>query len=70
MIYNSQPFSLLNLQDSIVHLKPASLRLNFTLENKEETKNILSLFVENMKHGRPVEDLSDFTRGHFKRGVE
>ena len=70
VIYNSQPLSLLNLQDFVADLRPASLRLNFTLEDKKETKKVLELYIENMKHGLPVEELPDFTRGHFKRGVE
>lgn len=70
VIYNSQPMSLLNAQDSIKSLRPGSVRLNFTLENGVETKRVLDLFVENLKNGVPVEELSDFTRGHFRRGVE
>lgn len=70
VIYNSQPLSLLNQRKTVADLKPASIRLNFTLEDGIQTKKVLESFEMNYCKNVPVEDLSDFTRGHFKRGVE
>lgn len=70
IIYNSQPLSLLNLRSQVAELNPASVRLNFTLENALQTKKVLESFEKNYCKNVPVEDFSDFTRGHFKRGVE
>ncbi len=70
VIYNSQPLSLLNLRNQIASLAPASLRLSFTLENAFQTKKVLESFERNYSNNVPVEDFADFTRGHFKRGVE
>ena len=70
IIYNSQPLSLLNLRNQVAELNPASVRLNFTLENALQTKNVLESFEKNYCKNVPVEDFADFTRGHFKRGVE
>ena len=70
IIYNSQPLSLLNLRNQVAGLNPASVRLNFTLENALQTKKVLESFEKNYCKNVPVEDFADFTRGHFKRGVE
>ena len=49
----------------------ASLRLSFTREGKEETHKILEAFAASFIEGREiVEPVKDFTRGHFRRGVE
>ncbi|MGN0334177.1 MAG: DUF3656 domain-containing protein [Lachnospiraceae bacterium] len=70
VIYNAQPLSLLNHEKQAAALKPEILRLDFTLESYEQTKNIIDRFIQNYIYGEAVEELSDFTRGHFKRGVE
>lgn len=70
VIFNSQPLSLLNLKDQVAELLPESVRLQFTLENASQTKTVLDAFEKNYLENETVEDFSDFTRGHFKRGVE
>ena len=70
VIFNSQPLSLLNMRSQVEALMPASLRLSFTLENAFQTKKVLDAFEKNYEKNVPVDDFADFTRGHFKRGVE
>ena len=70
VIFNSQPLSLLNLKDQVAELAPEAVRLAFTLENASQTKRVLDAFEKNYLKNVAVEDFSDFTRGHFKRGVE
>lgn len=70
VIYNSQPLSLLNFRSQVASLNPGSLRLTFTLENASQTRKVLECFEKNYIENVPVEDFADFTRGHFKRGVE
>lgn len=70
VIYNSQPLSLLNLYKDVAALRPGSLRISFTVENYAQAQNVLERFEKNYKKQMAVEDFSDFTRGHFKRGVE
>ena len=70
VIFNSQPLSLLNQKKQVEALSPRSLRLSFTLENAAQTKHVLECFEKNYIYNVPVEDFADFTRGHFKRGVE
>ena len=45
------------------------LRLDFTVESLEETKQILSQFSSIYLNQSPEEISFDYTRGHFKRGV-
>jgi putative protease len=70
-IYNSAPLSLLGLSETVNTLSPASLRLQFTIESPRETENILKAFSDEFLSGKKAEtNLPEFTRGHFKRGIE
>ena len=70
VIFNSQPLSLLNMRNQVASLAPAFLRLSFTVENGFQTKKVLESFEKNYIKNVPVDEFTDFTRGHFKRGVE
>lgn len=69
-IYNSSPLSLLKDRRIIDRLGPESLRLNFTTESREEIRTVLGAFSGCFLEGRETELRGDFTRGHFKRGIE
>ena len=71
VIYNSAPLVLLNNKEDIEKLNPSVLRLDFSLESKEETKQILDMYMRSFFGGEKI-DISemDYTRGHFKRGVK
>lgn len=76
VIYNSVPTGLLEEAPQLFGEGFASLRLNFTVETKEEVKNLLDMFLgayaqenKNVKKKNPKE-MPEFTKGHFKRGVE
>lgn len=70
-IYNPSPLSLLGQEELVRRLSPDSLRLSFTIEEPEQAGRILKAygdhFLRNMDTLSPVQD---FTRGHWKRGVE
>ncbi len=71
VIYNTSPLSLHGMEEMVRRLGPASVRLAFTTETKEEAQEIARAFVRGFGEGQ--ETLfpgRDFTRGHFKRGVE
>lgn len=70
IIYNSQPLSLLNMREQAASLAPGSLRISFTMENAAQVKKVLESFEKNYGNNTAVEEFADFTRGHFKRGVE
>lgn len=69
-IYNSSPLSLLKDKKQIDRLQPEVLRLSFTSESAAQTGEVLDAYVKTFLHQEPVELEGEFTRGHFKRGVE
>ncbi|MBS6955326.1 MAG: U32 family peptidase [Enterocloster asparagiformis] len=70
-IYNASPLSLLGLESAVKRLGPAVVRLNFTTEGREETARIIRAFADGFLRGQEVpQPYKDFTRGHFKRGVQ
>jgi putative protease len=71
IIYNTQVLSLLKQEEEIKRLAPRNIRIDLTLESKEETEKILAGFLAVFCHGeKNVPGPSDYTTGHFKRGVE
>ena len=64
------PLSLLKDKKQIDRLQPEVLRLAFTSESAAQTGEVLDAYVKTFLHQEPVELEGEFTRGHFKRGVE
>ena len=63
--------SLHGCADSVKRLAPEGLRLCFTIETGEETKAVLNAFAAEFIRGENAEPpFAEFTRGHFRRGVE
>ncbi len=72
-IYNTLPLSLAKEAQEVKSLGISRYRLNFTLENREETEKIARGFAKVYLQGEaPDGDLSQMetTKGHFARGVE
>lgn len=68
-IYNSKPLSLPDLPFEKMEL--SAVRLSFTVEEGRETEQIVKHFADIIYHGKKPEQIGkDFTRGHYKRGVE
>ena len=74
-IYNQVPLHLLDQKEQIDRLAPRAIRLSFTIETATEAVRIAkayaAVFSQMTKEdysGEPV--LSEFTRGHFCRGIE
>lgn len=61
-IYNSVPVSLHDEKDKI---KADYFRLAFTVENEEQMTNVLDIFIKG--NGRIS---YEYTKGHFKKGIE
>ena len=71
VMYNTSPLSLHGQEERVVKLGPASVRLSFTVETAEEAEAVAKSFVKAFKGEKEVRlPIKDFTRGHFKRGVE
>ena len=64
IIYNSQPLYLADLMDELPGPVAGAYRVMFTTERREEVRRVLMDLAGQKKRDR------DFTRGHFKRGVE
>lgn len=70
-IYNSGPVSLLGQEEIVKKLAPSSVRLQFTIESPEETADTIRTFAAAFLRGQAFAvQPKDFTRGHFKRGIE
>lgn len=70
-ILNPLPVSLHGCGGSIRRLAPQGLRLCFTMESQDETKEVLDAFSGDLIRGEEKEPpFKEFTRGHFRRGVE
>lgn len=70
-ILNPLPVSLHGCADSVKRLAPEGLRLCFTIETGEETRAVLNAFAAEFIRGENAEPpFTEFTRGHFRRGVE
>ena len=71
VIYNEVPLSLLKEWEEIKTMSPEAVRLCFTTESTQEIMMITELFMDQIfKDGTFKKDSLEFTRGHFKRGVE
>ncbi len=71
-ILNGQSLSLLNHLDEIRSLNPRNIRLDFTIETKEEVRAVTKSFVRAYYGDGNIETYNpqNYTTGHFKRGVE
>lgn len=76
VIYNSVPAGLLEESGQIQREGFSAVRMNFTSESKEDVEKLLCIFAEaygtennNMKK-KNLNKMPEFTKGHFKRGVE
>ncbi len=72
IIYNSQPTSLHGYLSSLLRHGVEGIRLDFTIENKEEV-NKITRFFESMYHNPELKielPFKEYTKGHLGRGVE
>lgn len=70
-IYNCEPLSLFGLSAQTEELKAAALRLNFTVEDGEQTRRILDVFDDEFVSCTGNSTFPGaYTRGHFRRGAE
>lgn len=71
VIYNEVPLSLLEEWEEVRELSPQTVRLCFTTECREEIRKVTQRFVKRIFYSETSEVRNlEFTRGHFKRGVE
>lgn len=70
-IYNSTVLSLLGLKNPVERLGPEVLRLSFTIEPPRQIQSVLRAYGDHFLRGQDVAPpFNEYTRGHFRRGVE
>ena len=71
VIYNTAPLYLIDLKEDLEELNAERYRIQFSIENKDEVKQILnqcnSMFSDGK--GEMFSQKDSITRGHFRRGV-
>lgn len=71
VIYNTAPLYLIDLKEDLEELNVERYRIQFSIENKDEVKQILEQC--NSMFGDQKEDMfiqkESITRGHFRRGI-
>lgn len=71
IIYNSVPLMLLGQYLEVASLRPKGLRLQFAWEDAGRTREVLDLFAAAyLKREASAEPDTEYTKGHFKRGVK
>ena len=72
VIYNSVPLSLHTELTKLQKIKFNRYRLRFTIETPSEAMKIIQSFQNRLKKGNQDDLLTtlNYTKGHFKRGVE
>jgi putative protease len=64
-IMNGKPKNLLDSAKDLKSIGLTAFRIDLTTESEEETREIVTAFLNEERH-----EVADFTRGHYKRGVE
>ena len=71
VMYNCAPLFLADRALEILNLHPKQIRLDFTTEPAAQVEEIIDIYDRAFVKHQNVEPLnSDYTRGHFKRGVK
>ncbi len=70
VIYNGKPLHLFEHLDEIEELGVKAIRLDFTMESGQEVERILKSYISKLKEEKDVNCVEDYTKGHFKRGIE
>ncbi|HHU70841.1 MAG TPA: U32 family peptidase [Clostridiales bacterium] len=74
IIYNGQSLSLLRQVYEVKELDPRNIRLDFIFETKEITLKVIKAFANAYIHNKNtslgMSDKTEYTTGHFKRGIE
>ncbi len=70
VVLNSVPIYMADKLSDLLSLGVDTLRLNFTIETKEETARVIKAYQQAMEGKMPPAVFDKITRGHFYRGVE
>ena len=69
--YNSSPLHLLDCTAEVKRIAPAAIRLNFTTEDTQTICRLVEAYDRVYKQEKTANcPIDDFTRGHYRRGME
>ena len=60
----------MGVSDRLSEINTNNYRINLTIENKGLSASILEKYIDIFYYKRYCDDLNNYTRGHFNRGVE
>ena len=72
-LYNSTPLILFGALSDAEKMGFYNTRLSFTVESKDEVEDVLRLYEDVVRGGKPLSacrENGSYTNGHYKRGVE
>lgn len=69
VILNGHTMSVLEDWETILRMKPASVRLSFTIESGAQVRTVWNCFADIREGKQASLNLPGLTRGHFRRGV-
>lgn len=71
VVYNSEPVYYLDIFQEIQSLQCQGYQIHFTIEDTEQAERIINDVIQVCCYGRqPDYKPAQFTRGHWKRGIE
>lgn len=70
ILYNTVPLSLHGQMEKLQKAGFGVLRLDFTLENAKQTRDVLTYYFKEAQRADTDFIWKDYTNGHYKRGVE
>ncbi|MBR3772288.1 MAG: DUF3656 domain-containing protein, partial [Clostridium sp.] len=71
VIYNGKPLHLYEHLQEIEEMSVGQVRLDFTMECKEQVEGVLKLYSAQLLYGEKKADcVKEYTKGHFRRGIE
>ena len=70
VLYNANRLHLLKYLNEIKEMGINNILLDFTIEDKEETKKVLSAYIDKVKGKDMNIKIDNYTYGHFIKGIE
>ena len=69
VVYDTKPLYLMDMKEELEELSPCAYRIDLSNENFKESTDIIDLCVKSLYKDEVLEPDTDYTRGHFTRGV-
>lgn len=70
VIYGSDCLNLLGQMEKIMHIAPRAVRIDVSMLEVGQIKELLNKAIETIYNGKEYEWSDNYTKGHFLRGIE